>query len=183
MRIFVLIFGVSLFSCVGTEQNESLELLDSVDALNGVIYEQNLDENKLDAVSFNNELTLIQEALLTQVDQVFTSDSSNIEQNIDNALFELELKGEALSRINAPDGGTDFKNAVAALIAFYKEEFQVKFPKLIPLIQKKSVTPQEQKTLDEYDRDFAKQEEELFMTVFEAQTAFSLTNKMRLEER
>jgi hypothetical protein len=167
-----------LYSCGGPEATAAESGTDSTE-----IVEFELDEKRMSAVDFNNSLTLMFDAVTTAVDTLFRSDSAEVRQNADNALFEAEVN---LSKIEAlgseANGAGDFKTAVFELLVFYHTEIGGAFRRdIIPILTSPKITKSQEKQLDTYDLDFAKREEELVRAVYAAQEKFTAANNIKLE--
>jgi hypothetical protein len=148
---------------------------------NDSIFEYEENEEKLTAVQFNNELTAIQNGMLNQIDLLFQSDSSNVDINLENAIFEANLNLDRLSSFDKQAGGQDFVAAMTDLLGFYKEELSNNFSPIRNILKKYEFFEDDKMYLDNYDRQFARKEEELFKVVFEKQEVFALENNIKLE--
>lgn len=171
-----------IIACNNSDDTDDPEA--SNDTSNGdVIIEYDLDEGRISAVEFNDELSLMMEGMLNQVDVLFQSDSANIQQNLDNALFEADVNISSLSNMNQNEfkGAINFIESVRLLMEFYRDEFKNVFPKIVvPAIRNPNA---DQSELDVYDADFALREKQLFDSIAVYQDQFARLNNIRLEEQ
>lgn len=139
-------------------------------------------EITLSPVEFNNELTFMQQGILTQVDELFSSDSGNIDLNLENTLFEIQLNLESLRSMKVPAGGNDFNQAMVGLLEFYNTEFTGPFNEVVELLKKKDWTDTDEKFVNDYDTQFALTEKEWFEAVIIEQDKFAKANNIRLTD-
>lgn len=171
------IFFAVLVSCnVSTDSENNMDL-SSTDTI--VEYEEN--QEKLSAVEFNNELTNIQNGMLNQVDNLFQSDSSDVDINLENAIFEANLNLDKLNSYENQENADGFLSAMVDLLEFYKEELSHNFSAVRDILKKGELFEDDKMFLDNYDRKFASNEEELFKVVFERQEEFAADNNIKLE--
>ena len=114
-KLLVMVFLVS--SCSASTTSSSQNNQDHTP--NDSIHDLPVSEQRLSAVDFNNEMTLMQEGILDQVDVLFKSDSTNVDINLENTLFEIELNLESLSNMKFPEHGEAFVTSMQKLLLFY----------------------------------------------------------------
>jgi hypothetical protein len=177
MRIVVcfIIFQVLIFSC-GPSDDGNMEL----DA-NDSIVEFSIDEERTSAIDFNNDLTLMQQDILDAMDILFQSDSSNIDLNLENTLFEIEMHLGELRSLNSFEGGGGFVKSMFNLMEFYQEELKGGFQEMVPLLKKSKLSESEKNQLEAYDLSFAAREKEYFESVIMMQEEFAQENNISLE--
>ncbi len=180
MKILVPLLLVFIVSC-GGEVEEEVENLDQVEN-NEDIVEYDLDENRLNAVDFNNEMSNIMGSAVNSVDVLFSSDSSNIAINLDNAIFEMEMNLHKLEGIENIGNSEKFKVAVEDLLNFYLQEFNGDFNTIVPIVQKAEFTDEDDAVLDAYDIGFADEEKKLSDLINVEQEAFAAANNIKLTE-
>jgi len=179
MRLFFLL-PFFLISCSNsTEEGGASELSDS-DSLSGGIV---IDEERITAVEFNNELTYMQEGMLDQVDILFGSDSSNVDLNLENAIFEAQSSLQKLEVMETFSNSEEFMSAMKDLFKFYDQELSQNFGNIAEILKKETLSEADDNTLEAYDLSFSKKEEEAFQRVFETQDAFAAENKIRLTDQ
>jgi len=183
MRIWCFLYFVLMFSCGSSENLDAFNLdKDSLEN-NNFIVEYDMNPDRLSAVEFNNELTLVQEQMLDLISVLFQSDSSTVDHNLENILFEIDLTSSRLKSSNVPNSGNDYLNKVLALLSFYKDELTGNFSSsIIPILKKEKLTEKEIKKLNDYDLNFAEREHALFDSIFAAQDKFAKHNNIKLEE-
>lgn len=182
IRFFICSISLSLlilFSCNGDAETSGE--VDGVYVRQDSIVEYELDENRLSAVDFNNELTLMQEDMLNVIETLFLSDSAMIETNHENTLFEAQMNLSELEQMQFDGSEDKFVEEMKNLMNFYIDELENSFIEIIPLIKKTELTDAEIEILDQYDRTFADREKEIFMKIFEAQDEFAEANNISLE--
>jgi hypothetical protein len=145
------------------------------------ITEFDMSEERLSAVDFNNELTLMQESLLDQMETLFLSDSASVDLNLENTLFEIDLSKQSLEAMKAPDNSEGFLTAMKNLLNFYEAELTTGFSEIVPLLKMQTLTKKQQQQLSDYDLTFAEQEKAWFDTVFLEQEKFAVANNIKLE--
>ena len=171
--LFLIACGDSNTTDSGTQTFEALDTIKEFD----------MNENRLSAVDFNNELTLMQERMLDLISELFLSDSSNVDLNLENTLFELEVNRQNIDLMNPNDGESiEFARCQKNLIQFYTDELNGKFKEIIPLLKKNNLTKKQKDELTNYDIYFAEQEKIWFDSVFIAQENFAKANNIKLQE-
>ena len=182
MRLIPFFLTLILFSCGGNEAGVDEELGDSDSSSAGII-EHDLDEERLDAVGYNNKLNAIISSTLDDIDLLFSSDSSNVEQNLENTLFNLDLNHTAV--VETPEFETEepFRLSVLELLAFYVNELNGAFASEVkPILMKGEPSDVDQAYLEEYDLTFSGKEKGLFDAMMLAQEEFAGKNNIRLSE-
>lgn len=184
MRYLIVVFLlIGFISCNGESTSED-ELNKNGEHINdNGIVEYELDENRTDAVAFNNDLTLIQSRVYDQINLLFKSDTSNAQINYDNTLFEVNVNLEKLQKMNGPSDGEAFKDALIELLQFYKGELENEFKEIIPILEL-SVSERsanQQGRLDAYDVEFAKKEQAYFTKVNTTQIIFAKANNFTIK--
>lgn len=177
----ILFFFVLFYSCQSSSSDGNGGTEDS-GGEGTTITEYDMDENRLGAVDFNNELSLMQQSIMDQVTTLFRSDSASVDINLENTLFEIGLNIEDLKQMQAPENGQAFLEATLNLMHFYEAELSSGFKELVPLIKAETLTRQQEKQLEEYDVYFAEQEMLWFDTVFVEQEKFARANNIKLAE-
>lgn len=178
MKPVCFVFTLFLVSCGGDSAEQGGQVIDGTDT----ITEFDMNEPRLTAVEFNNEMTFMQDAVLSQIDELFNSDSSNIDLNLENTLFELELNIESLKNIKAPEKSESFVTAMKKLMEFYRSELTGPFQTIVPLVKKTEWSKADEKAVNEYDLNFVAQEKAWFDTVFAAQESFAKANNIKLSD-
>ncbi|MBN4071225.1 hypothetical protein JYT72_01820 [Crocinitomix catalasitica] len=184
MRILPLVIGLLLFSC-GSETTEADTEGTAEQSDTSSIIEFDLNEERLDAVSYNNRLNSILAGTLDNIDLLFASDASNIEENLGNVLFDLDLNYLAVSETMVPtdDEEQPFRDALLELLAFYINELQGSFSSdIVPIIASSSTSDIDEATLETYDELFSIEEDELYQRFLRAQEQFALENNIKLSE-
>ncbi|MBK9192166.1 MAG: hypothetical protein IPM77_12005 [Crocinitomicaceae bacterium] len=176
MRPLIFLSSLFLFACGSTEITGTQEV-----SGNDSITEFDMNENKLSAVDFNNEMIFMQNGILDQIDALFASDSTNIDLNLENTLFEVELNLTSLENMKAPDGGEQFLENMKALMNFYKTEFTGPFNEIVVLLKKAEWTKEDDRKVKEFDERFAADEFTLNEEVSLSQTEFAKANNIQLE--
>ena len=177
-RSYLIIFGfLLLLSCKGEESKGGVDL-NPDDTLAG--YE--LNNERINAVEFNNQLTLMQEDAVRQITILFQSDSATVDQNYENVLFELEIYQSELKELEFDTSASAYKRSMHDLLSFYQTELRGEFKELIPLLKETNPSDEVLDRLDAYDRKFADQERAVFDSVFAAQEAFAKANNIKLQE-
>ncbi len=182
--VIALILGGLVYSCGSEESNQEVKDELIVDTLENGIVEYELNESKLSAVDFNNKLTLIQQSIYDQINILFLSEPLSVEQNLDNAIFELELKSNDLQNTEEPDGGGDFKGVLMDLIKFYRNELTGEFQAMIPILETEfdQRTREEDYHLIDYDEQFAIKEAAHFELIKIEQEKFASANNFKITD-
>lgn len=136
----------------------------------------------LSPVDFNNEISFMQDGILSQIDALFQSDSTNIDVNFENTIFEIDLNFESLNAMKIPAGGDSLKTAMLDFMTFYKAELNGEFQTIIPLLKKPEWSKAEEKQVQDYDVKFADQEKIRFDKVIFEQEKFAKANRIELQE-
>ncbi|MBD3639123.1 MAG: hypothetical protein HUJ25_17340 [Crocinitomicaceae bacterium] len=147
------------------------------------IIEYDIDEDRVSAVEFNNELTLMQEDMLRMMETLFTSDTGEVDINYENAVFEAQINLDELKEKEFDGSEKEYIAKMKKLMNFYLDELNNGFRDILPLLRKADLNEAELKQLEEYDRNFVAKEKELFMEVFAAQDAFAEKNNISLQEQ
>jgi len=176
MKQVIFLSPIFLFACGSTEISGTHDV-----SGNDSITELSMNEIKLSAVDFNNEMTFMQSGMLDQIDALFASDSTNIDLNLENTLFEVELNLTSLENMKSPDGGEVFLECMKALMNFYKTEFTGPFNEIVALLKKPDWTKEDEKKVNEFDERFAADELLLNEKVSQAQSDFAKANNIQLE--
>lgn len=133
-------------------------------------------------VDFNNEISFMQDGILSQIDALFQSDSLSIDLNFENTIFEIDLNIESLNAMKVPAGGDSLKTAMLDFMNFYKSELNGEFQSIIPLLKKPEWSKAEEKQVQDYDVKFADQEKIKFDKVISEQEKFAKANRIELQE-
>lgn len=183
-KLYVLLLGGLIVSC-GAETPENPENNPEItDTSSSGIIEYDLNEDRLSAVDYNNELSLIQQNVYDQINILFLSDPESVDQNFENVTFEVELKTNSLENIKAPEGGEAFKTALQDLLSFYQTELDEGFAAIIPLLKKEQEerSQAEEYQIIDYDEQFAIKEEALFKVIMVEQEKFAAANNFKIGE-
>jgi hypothetical protein len=164
--VFVSCTGDSIETTTTTNQDEASETVVEV----------------LSPVDFNNEVSFMQDGILSQIDALFQSDSSTIDVNFENTIFEIDLNIESLSAMKIPIGGDSLKTAMINFMSFYKAELNGEFQTIIPLLKKPEWSKAEEKQVNDYDLKFAEEEKVMFEKVISEQEKFAKANRIELQE-
>lgn len=178
MRKLIWLTAIFLYSCAaetGVDKDEAISF-DGQDTI--VDFEMN--DKRLLAVEFNDELSFMQEASLNQIFELFNSDSANIDLNYENTLFELDIHLQSLQAKTVPNQGEAYLQAMINLMNFYIDDLKNNFPPMIALIKKPNRKKIDTKKLEDYDINFAIKEKELFDAIVVAQDAFAKANNIKL---
>ena len=151
--------------------------LDATDS----IVEFNIDEERTSALDFNNDLTLMQQDILDAMDVLFQSDSANIDLNLENTQFEIEMHLGELRSLENYEGGKDFVKSMVDLMQFYQRELKGDFQEIVPLLKSNALSDSDKDELEAYDISFAAKEKEHFETVINVQEKFAQENNISLE--
>lgn len=149
---------------------------------NDSIGEMPMNDVRLTAVEFNNEMTFMQNGMLKQMDDLFASDSTTIEINHENTLFEVQLNIQNLESIKAPEKSDAFLTAMIDLMKFYESELQGQFKQVITLVNKAVWSKDDEAWIKNYDENFVINEKAYFDSVFAAQEEFAKLNNIKLEQ-
>jgi len=175
LLVYFLPLFLMFFSC-GPSDDGYMEL----DA-NDSIVEYDIDEERTSALDFNNELTLMQQDILDAMDVLFQSDSSNVDLNVENTLFEIDMHLGELHSLEKFEGGQDFIASMVDLMEFYQKELNEGFQDVVPLLKSNDLSDSQKDELEAYDISFATQEKEYFEVVILAQEKFAQDNNISLE--
>ncbi|MFT5822483.1 MAG: hypothetical protein ACI8ZM_003739 [Crocinitomix sp.] len=154
------------------------------DTISNSIIEYDLNEDRLSAVEYSNELSFAQQHAYDQINILFLSDPTTINQNFDNAVFDIALKAKDLDNLPVYEGGKAFHDAVANLLQFYDDELTTGFVKILPLLEKEA----EERSRDEeyrvidYDEQFAIKEVAFFDAIALEQGKFARANNFKTQE-
>lgn len=148
------------------------------------IMEYSLNEEKLNAVDYNNRLSLIQQGIFEKINRLFVADTNLIRNSLENVKFELELNLNDLKKITPPAGGESFKTAIENLLNFYKAEMSGGFEAIVPLLiqSHNALTPAERDRLVQYDTEFAKKEMAYFEEIRILQEKFAQENNFQMQD-
>ena len=116
MKYLILPFFLFIITSCGdsSENNELGDIADYEDSIPELV-EYELDEKRLSAVEFNNELSMTLESAVHSVDVLFSSGPNDIDINLDNAAFEMEMNLFKLKGLDVISNGQAFKDAVIGL--------------------------------------------------------------------
>ena len=167
-----------LIACGGKGDQGNIDLTP-----NDTLGEVQMNQERVSAVDFNNNITLMQEDLLTAIDYLFISDFMDVQANLDNTLFEVEMKQAELHEMSFDGSEAAFVAQMDSLLSFYKSELSGGFREIMPVLLHEELTDEDLDVLDAYDLVFAAKEKKAFERVFEAQDAFAETNNISLEKR
>lgn len=174
-------FTVLLVSCGGGDSSSDSDSVENGDSSETSIIEHELNEDRLDAVGYNNELSSILDGTLNSIDELFFSDSSNVALNLDNAIFEINLNLSTVQGMASFGEEEGFRIAMIELLEFYKQELEGIFTDEIKDILLQDVPSEaDQNRLEEYDEDFTARELEFFQKVVDEQEIFAKENNIRL---
>ncbi len=183
--IYLLLLPLLLVACSGNEEQENDPVLNpDSDTLESGIIEYDLNEVKLSAVDFNNELSLIQQNVWNQLDLLFMADSASVDDQFETTLFEIETKLTDVNQMYVPTGGERLSGALVNLLTYYRDQLTNKMKSLLPLMKKPldQVTRQDAGQLNEFDLAFAAKEKELVLTFAAEQDAFAAANNFQMQE-
>lgn len=181
-KIHFISFLLFLFSCGGEGDHEGVSKDNGTDKDSSIV-EFNLDASRVSAVEFNNELTLMQNDMLSIISALFQSDSSNARINHENALFEAQVNLSELDAMEFDGSETAFIKEMKNLMNFYITELGGEFKEIIPLLEKSVLSKEEKARLRKYDERFALDEKACFMKVFSEQDEFAEINNIELIEQ
>lgn len=172
-----------IMSCGGDPVDEKNEE-NRADTADNAIVEYNLNNDRLSAVEYNNEISLIQQNVYDQINTLFLSDASSIKRNYDNAVFEIQLKSTDLENMETPDGGADLKKALSNLLDFYDNELNNGFLDVLPLIEiePENRSREQEYRINDYDEQFAIKEVEYFEAIAEEQNQFAADNNFKISD-
>ena len=148
-----------------------------------IIENNDIVEGNYTPADFNNDLMTMLEGSIALVDDVFTSDSSDISESKENLLFELSIYKSRIKEIEFEEGGDAFKNSVANLLDFYEDQFANKFAPVETILLKGDWTDEEDQVLVDFDNSFADEEGILITNVEREQLAFSEAYSIQLVDR
>ena len=181
----LIILSFLFLACTSGEdsENESSFNPDS-DTLESGIIEYDLNEVKLSAVDFNNELSFIQQNVWDQLDLIFTVDSAKVVDQFETTLFEIEMKLADLDKMYIPEGGEDLLKSLVDLLTYYSEELSQNMKPLLPLLKMPvdQLTKEEAAELNEFDVNFAGKEKELVLEFAAEQDRFAAANNFQMQE-
>ncbi|NOQ72675.1 MAG: hypothetical protein GQ574_11765 [Crocinitomix sp.] len=154
------------------------------DTISTSIIEYDLNEDRLSAVEYSNELSFAQQRAYDQINVLFLSDPTTISQNFDNAVFDIGLKVKDISNIPVYEGGQAFQKAVTNLLQFYNDELTNGFIKILPLLEKgaEERSRDEEYRVIDYDEQFAIKEVVFFDAIAVEQEKFAQANNFRTQE-
>lgn len=180
----LLLVGLMLSCSEAVESIDSEEPYELSDSITDGIIEYDLNEDRLSAVDYSNELSLVQQHAYDQINILFLSGPATVKQNYDNAMFDIGLKAKDVENMENYDGGKPFKIALLGLLDFYNDELKNGFSKILPLLEKgaeERSRAEEYKVID-YDEQFAIKEAELFHVITSEQDKFALANNFKTQE-
>lgn len=167
---------VLLDSCAGSDSgNMDITPQDS-------LVEFEMNEQRLTAVDFNNEISLMQDDLLNAIDYLFMSDSADIEMNLENTLFEIDMNLSELNSMTFDGSEEKLVAAMKDLLSFYQNELNGEFREVVPVLQLSELDEKNMLFLDAYDLRFVELEEAAFLKVSMAQEEFALANNIKLQD-
>lgn len=173
-----LIFITSvLFASCGPADNPGSDMdFEATDSL----VEFELNETRITAVELNNELTFMQNGIIDLVYTLFGSDTGEVDLNLENTMFEIDLNINRLNELESEKGAEEFANAMTDLMEFYKSELSSEFLDIVPILRKAEYSEADKKKLDAYDLRFVSEEKAAFEKVISAQEAFAKNNNISL---
>jgi hypothetical protein len=178
-----LILSVLIFGCTSSS-NDAIDSKNEVgtDAQSGIITHE-LNAKRLNATAFNNEMFSIQQNVSNQVGILFRSDSITIDRNLTNALFEIEVNIAKVKEIIGPDNAKEFKKSILDLLNFYKNDLEMHFSKMIPMVKTSNPTLDQLDKLEQYDQMFAFEEENRLNQIRLKQNEFAKANNINLKDK
>lgn len=180
----LLLLGLTLSCSEEIETTGPDNPIEPNDTISNTIIEYDLNEDRLSAVEYSNELSYAQQHAYDQINILFLSTSTTVNQNYDNAVFDIALKSKDLENITVYEGGQDFHDAVADLLQFYNEELTTGFIKILPLLEKgaeERAKGEEYKVID-YDEQFAIKEVSFFDAIAVEQEKFAQAHNFKTQE-
>ena len=179
MKKILIYISVALLmvNCGGPESNPDNHSLESTDSL----VEYQINEERTDAVEFNNDMTFMQEGILDLVDGLFQSDSSNVDLNLENCRFEIKMNISKLTAHQKDTSKLDFVNNMIDLMQFYEKEFSGQFLEIASILKKSELSDNDKDLLTSYDETFAVREKEAFEKVFISQEEYAVNNNISLD--
>lgn len=183
--ICILLVSFFVFACSSNEDpTDSPKLNPESDTLESGIIEYDLNQEKLSAVDYNNELSLIQQNVWNQLDLLFMADSASVDQHYETTLFEIETKLKDVQQLYIPEGGEKLSGALIALLTYYQHQLSVKMKPLLPILKKPldKITREDAGKLNEFDLAFAAKEKELVLVFAAEQDSFAAVNNFQMEE-
>ena len=172
LSLIIFVLPLLIHSCGGDQDDNVID---------NVIVED--DFMNYSPADFNNDMMTMVDGSIALVDEVFTSDSSDIVENKENLLFELEIYKGRFESIKFEEGGDAFKGSVEALVDFYIDQFTNKFSDAESILLKGDWTDEEDQVLVEFDNSFADMEGILITTIEREQEAFSNEYSIQLVDR
>ncbi|MDX1350205.1 MAG: hypothetical protein R3279_08160 [Putridiphycobacter sp.] len=170
--IFSILCAAIVYSCTEKNTSEPLEV--------PVEYVE-LPADKFNAVELNNQISNIQIGATKLIENVFRSDTSDIDQNRQDAIFELEVSISRLRQLGEQHAqAANFTNAVIKLLAYYLFEFQNDFTEVIMILKQQEYNDHDQLFLGNYDKKFAEQEAILFQEIIVQQDSFAANFKINM---
>jgi len=183
--IYPFLLPLLLVACSGNEELENGPVHNpESDTLESGIIEYDLNEVKVSAVDFNNELSFIQQNVWDQLDLIFTVDSSKVVDQFETTLFEIDMKLADLNKMYIPTGGENLLKCLVDLLNYYSEELSQKMKPLLPLLKMPvdQLTEKEAAELNQFDITFAQKEKQLVLEFATEQDAFAASNNFQMEE-
>lgn len=182
--IFILFFSCFVFACTNQDESNAEGVGQNSDTLESGIIEYDLNQEKLSAVDYNNELSLVQQNVWNQLDLLFMADSATIDQHYETTLFEIETKLTDLRQMYIPEGGEKLSSSLISLLMYYQNELGFKFKPLLVLMKKplEQMTRKDAGKLTEFDLAFAAKEKELVLIFAAEQDSFAAANNFQMEE-
>jgi hypothetical protein len=167
---------VGLISCGPADNKGSDMNFEATDSLVGF----ELNETRITAVELNNELTFMQSGIIDLIYTLFASDTGEVDLNLENTMFEIDLNINRLNELKSEKGAEEFANAMIELMEFYKSELSSEFLDIVPILKKAEYSEADEKKLDAYDLRFVSEEKAAFDIVVLAQEAFAKNNNISL---
>lgn len=176
VRVLVVSIAFALFSCSGSAEDPSDSIVE--DSLGGV----QIDESRVSAVEYNDQLSLMQQDVVDMITVLFNSDTSEVDLNLENTLFEIDMNLTELDEMEF-EGGEAFRDETRSFLLFYKEELNGGFQEIVPLLRRADLSQDEIDQLNAYDLEFAEKEKAAFEKVSLAQEEFASEHDIYLMER
>jgi len=176
-------FTATIVLCISCGSGGTGDEGDSGDSTQLDVTEFEMDSNRLSAVDFNNSLTGIFNSSTESVSTLFASGPDNVDANLENSLFEMQIDVAKVEAMGCDGGGVDsFKTAVFELLVFYTTELGGSFEnEIAPILKMTKIDKANQKKLDAYDLEFASDEKILVDRVMAVQTEFATLNNIKLQ--
>lgn len=181
----VILSGVilSLVACGGESSVNTEE--DGNDTIENGLVEFELDEDRMSAADFNNELMQFMNSAIEAINSVFAAEGPDVDINHQNALFELDILISKCRELDS--GGADgdkFKSSVMDLLEFYHNECNGGMAEvMVPLQKKDHLSKEDQKKLQDYDDYFAAEEVRLVDSIVRYQETFAALNNIELVDQ